>query len=75
MKDNINISDHHIAGFVSRKMPPKVLAWQPGKVVEITYHEVDGKLRLLDGQGTSSADSPILISSEGNVSETIENHK
>ena len=56
-------------------MPPKVLAGQPGKVVEITYHEVDSKLRLDDRQGTSSAVSPILISSEGNVRETIERHK
>ena len=55
-------------------MPPKVGAW-PGKVVEITYHEVDSKLRLNDNLGASSAHSPILISSEGNVSETIEHHK
>ena len=58
-----------------RKMPPKVLAGQPGKVVEITYHEVDFKLRLDYRQGTSSSVSPILISSEGNVRETIEYHK
>ena len=56
-------------------MPQKVLAGQPGKVVEITYHEVDSKLRLTDSLGTSSADSPILISSEGNVRETIKHHK
>ena len=56
-------------------MPPKVLAGQPGKVVEITYHEVDSKLRINDSLGASSAHSPILISSEGNVRETIEHHK
>ena len=56
-------------------MPPKVLAGQPGKVVEINYHEVDSKLRLDESQGTSSVVSPILISSEGNVRETIEYHK
>ena len=58
-----------------RKMPPKVGAWRPGKIVEITYHEVDSKLRLDDSLGTSSAHCPILISSEGNVRETIEHHK
>ena len=56
-------------------MPPKVLAGQPGKVVEINYHEVDSSLRLDDCPGTSSAVSPILISSDGNVRETIEYHK
>ena len=69
-----NITDHHL-GFISRKMPPKVGTWRLGKVVEITYDEVDSKLRLVDSQGASSADSPILIGSEGNVRETIEHHK
>ena len=56
-------------------MPPKGLARQPGKVVEINYHEVDSKLRLDESQGTSSVVSPILISSEGNLSQTLEHHK
>ena len=56
-------------------MPPKGFAWRLGKVVEITYHEVDSKLRLTDSLGASSAESPILIGSEGNVRETIEHHK
>ena len=56
-------------------MPPKVGDWRPGIVAEITYQEVDSDLRLSDSQATvSSGDSPILISSEGNVKETIEHH-
>ena len=43
----------------------------PGKVVEITYHEVDSKLRLDDSQGTSAV-GPVLVSCEGNVKETVE---
>ena len=57
---------------ICREMPPKVLAWRPGKVVEITYHEVDSRLRLDESQ---SAVSPILISCEGNLRETIKHHK
>ena len=64
-----------ITGFISRKMPPKVEAWLSGKVVDITYHQVDSQLRLHDSLGSSPADSPILIGSEGNVRETIEHHK
>ena len=56
-------------------MPPKVLAGQPGKVVEVTYHNIDSKLRLDKSQGTSSAVSPVLISAEGNMRETIKHHK
>ena len=67
------ITNHHL-NFISRKMPPKVGAW-PGKVVEITYHEVDSQLRINDCLGASSVRGPILISSEGNVKETIEHHK
>ena len=56
-------------------MPPKVLAWKPGKVVEINIHEVNSKLRLDESQKTRSACSPILISSEGKLRQTIEHHK
>ena len=66
---NINGSPH---GFVSRKMPPKVVS---GKVVDITYSEVNSQLKLVDSLGAISADSPILLSSERNVRETIEHHK
>ena len=56
-------------------MPPEEFAGQPGKVVEVKYREVDSRLRLDESQRTSSAVSPVLISSEGNVRETIERHK
>ena len=65
---------NHLLDLISRKMPPKVGDWRPGIVAEITYHEVDSKLRLSDSQATATGDSPILISSEGNVKETIEHH-
>ena len=55
-------------------MPPKSEAW-PGRIVEITYHEVGSKLRLGDSPGPGSARSPILISSEGKVGETIKHHR
>ena len=45
-------------------------AW-PGKVVEVTYREVDSQLRLVDSQGTI-AEGPVLISCDGNVKETVE---
>ena len=51
---------HHI-GFVSRKMPPNVRPSQPGKIVEITYHELNSELRLSDSPGASSSHTPILI--------------
>ena len=54
-------------------MPPKSETW-PGRIVEITYHEEGSKLRLGDSPGPESARSPFLISSEGNVGETIERH-
>ena len=59
-----------------QKMPGRNEAW-PGRVVEITYHEEESKLRLSDcSLGTdSAAHGPILIGSEGNVGETIERHK
>ena len=38
-------------------MPPGVVPSQPGKIVEITYHEENSKLRLSDGPETS----PVLI--------------
>ena len=68
------ITNHHL-GFISRKMPQKIM--QLGKVVEITYKrdKVDSNLRLNDSLGTSSAHSPILISSEGNVKDSIEHRK
>ena len=56
-------------------MPPKVLASLPGKVAEITYHQVESELRLTDSLGAGSTDSPILIGSEGDLRETIEHHK
>ena len=56
-------------------MPPKVGAWRPVKVTEITYQEVDSELRLTDSLGVSSTHSPVLIGSEGNVRETIEHRK
>ena len=56
-------------------MPPRNYSW-PGRVVDITYHEEESKLRLGDGLGTdSAAHSPVLIGSEGGVGETIEHHK
>ena len=51
-------------------MSLNIEAW-PGKVAEITYHEVDSQCRLVDGQGTSAM-GPVLISCEGNVKETVE---
>ena len=56
-------------------MPPKVLAWKPGKVVEINIHEVNSKLRLDESQKNRSACSPILISSEGKLRQTIEHQQ
>ena len=53
-------TDNHF-GFLSRKMPPGGSPSQPGKIVEITYHEENSKLRLSDGPEVSSAHSPILI--------------
>ena len=38
-------------------MPPGVVPSQPGKIVEITYHEENSKLRLSDCPETS----PVLI--------------
>ena len=62
-------------GFDCRKMPPRNEAW-PGRVVDITYHEEESKLRLSDGLGTdSTGQSPVLIASEGDVGETIQHHK
>ena len=57
-------------------MPGRNEAW-PGRVVEITFHEEESKLRLSDCRlgADSAAQSPILIGSEGNVGETIEHHK
>ena len=52
-------------------MPPVVGPWRPGKVVGITFQEVDSELRLTDDQGAG----PTLIGSEGNVKETIKHHK
>ena len=45
----------------------------PGKVAEITYHEVDSQLRLKDddSQGTNTV-APVLIGCEGSVKETVE---
>ena len=37
--------------------------------------QVESELRLSDSLGDSSADSQILIGSEGNVRETIEHNK
>ena len=45
-------------------------AW-PGKVVEITYHEVDSQLRLVDSDGTMT-DGPVLVSCDGNLKETVD---
>ena len=47
-----------------RKMPPGGSPSQPGKIVEITYQEVNSKLRLSDSPGASSAHSPVLIREE-----------
>ena len=53
-----------------QKMSLNNEAW-PGKVVEVTYREVDSQLRLVDSQGTI-AEGPVLISCDGNVKETVE---
>ena len=42
-------------------MPPEGKPSQPGKIVEISYHEVNSMLRLSDSPGVSSAESPVLI--------------
>ena len=42
-------------------MPPEGKPSQPGKIVEISYHEVNSMLRLSDSPGVNYADSPVLI--------------
>ena len=42
-------------------MPPGGSPSQPGKIVEISYHEVNSMLRLSDSPGVNYADSPVLI--------------
>ena len=52
------------------KMPRRT--WRAVKVAEITYHELNSKLRI---SGTASDKSPILLGSDTDVRETIEHHK
>ena len=44
----------------------------PGKVAEITFHEVDSQLRLKDddSQGTNAV-APVLIGCDGSVEQTV----